>query len=93
MPGNWRIETDGAVAHGSVGRAVSIMSRRFRVQLDRQRLLNNLAREDGRLWTDAELDQWLLDAGFQRSGDRWLVAEEDLSHLDPAEVVSAEPID
>jgi hypothetical protein len=69
------------------------MSRRFRVQIDRGRLLTNLAREDGRQWTDAELDLWLIDAGFRGADHVWLVAEEDLSHLDPSEVVSAEPVD
>ena len=70
------------------------MGRRFKVQIDRQRLLTDLAREDGRVWSDAELDQWLMEAGFTRMEDgTWTVAEEDLGHLDPAEVISAEYLD
>ena len=69
------------------------MSRVFRVRIDREKVLANLSREDGRPWTGAELDQWLLDAGFERYNDGWLVAEENLGHLDPSEVLSAEPIE
>jgi hypothetical protein len=75
------------------GLSENSMSRSFRVRINRPLILANLAREDGRTWSDAELDQLLRDAGFTGSGDTWMVAEEKLSHLDPSEVVSADVVD
>ena len=69
------------------------MSRVFRVRITRELVLANLSREDGRPWSDAELEQWLLDAGFRRVDDQWVVAEENLGHLDPSEVIAAEPLE
>ena len=69
------------------------MNRVFRVRINRELILANLSREDGRHWSDAELEQWLLDAGFRRVDDQWVVAEENLGHLDPSEVIAAEPLE
>ena len=95
VPSNWRIETEERCSPrvtDHVGRHQ--MARRFKVNIDRHRLLTNLAREDGRVWSDLELDQWLTEAGFTRLGDgSWTVAEENLGHLDPTEVISADPSD
>jgi hypothetical protein len=40
--------------------------------------------------SEEEVRQWLRDAGFRPYGDRWIVDERDLGHLDPAEVRSLE---
>jgi len=52
-----------------------------------------MSKEEGRPLSDDEIRQWLVDAGFTPSGDRWQVAERDLGQLDPAEVKSVEDAD
>jgi hypothetical protein len=62
----------------------------FLVRIDLELLRQHLCAEDAREVTLAEVERWLLDAGFIRSGDGWRVREPDLGQLDPAEVISAE---
>ena len=69
------------------------MGRLFRIRLNRPELRRNLAREYGHHVSDAEIDQWLIDAGFARRGEDWIVPEEDLGHLQPDEVSEADVID
>jgi hypothetical protein len=72
----------------------SAMDRRFRVKLDVPRIVDHLAREEGRAFTQDEVFAWLRDAGFARDqGDWWIVSEADLGHLDPSEVLEIEPLD
>ena len=40
--------------------------------------------------SDAEVLDWLRDAGFKQQGDEWLIPEADLGQLDPSEVTSSE---
>jgi hypothetical protein len=63
-------------------------TRRFVIDVDRDLLRANLSREEQRDVPEAEVRQWLLDAGFRPHGDRWLVNEPDLGQLDPSEVRS-----
>ena len=70
------------------------MSRRFRVKIDWERLRGHLSREDGEEKSDAQIRQFLHDAGFRREGggDTWTVSEADLGHLRPEEVLEAVPL-
>ena len=69
---------------------ILVMARHFRITLNRDALRANRAREEKRAVSDAEIDKWLIEAGFRKDGDAWIVREEDLGHLDPSEVNSAE---
>jgi hypothetical protein len=51
-----------------------------------------MSREEGQPVTADDVNQWLRDAGFVQSNDYWIVAEVELGHLDPSEVISVEPI-
>jgi hypothetical protein len=55
-----------------------------------ERLRSNLSRADGRDHTLAEVRKWLGDAGFEPAGDAWLVDQENLGQLEPAEVEDAQ---
>ncbi|WP_428937814.1 hypothetical protein [Fontivita pretiosa] len=64
------------------------MPSRVRVKIDLARLKAHLSREEGRPLGDEQVLQWLHDAGFISSGEGyWIVAESDLGHLDPSEVL------
>jgi hypothetical protein len=66
------------------------MSRWIRVGINRKLLRKHLSQENGSAISSAQIDQWLIEAGFtQRSGDQWVVREADLGQLDPSEVTSA----
>jgi hypothetical protein len=69
------------------------MGKRVAVQLDLERIRANLAKEDRRPFTEAEVQRWLIDAGFEPAAGRWLVKEKDLGQLDPSEVLSIEDSD
>jgi hypothetical protein len=69
------------------------MKRRLRVKLNVPVLIAHLTREEQRPVREDEVVRWLRDAGFTASGDAWIVAEADLGHLDPSEVISVEPLD
>lgn len=66
------------------------MARRLRVKLNLPLLAANLSKEDARTVTEAEVSQWLRDAGFAQSGEWWFVAEPDLGQIDPSEVLAIE---
>jgi hypothetical protein len=53
----------------------------------------NLSEEEGRAVDEAEVRQWLHDAGFRPHGERWIVDEPDLGQLAPSEVRSIEFVD
>ena len=64
---------------------------RLRVRLDIPRLTENFSREEKRIMPNAEIAQWLSEAGFVReSEDTWIVNEADLGQLDPSEVLHVE---
>ena len=64
------------------------MPRTFVVRIDLARLQANLSAQVRRPLAESEVLDWLRDAGFTRvSSDHWLVAEPDLGHLLPAEVL------
>lgn len=67
------------------------MARRFLVKIRLGVLRSNLSRADGYDYTQAEVIQWLKDAGFSPAGESWNVSESDLGHLDPSEVVEVTP--
>ena len=64
---------------------------RVAVDIDLARLAAHLSSEEQRPVSTDECRRWLLDAGFERHGDRWVVEERDLGQLDPSEVRSIEP--
>ncbi len=70
-----------------------IMSTRVRIKLDLPLLIAHLSREDGRSVTEPEVLQWLVDAGFTRDGEHWIVTEADLGQVEPSEVLEIEPLD
>ena len=63
-----------------------------RLKVNMPVLIENLSREERGAVRENDVVRWLKDAGFTASGDAWLVAEANLGHLDPSEVISAEPI-
>jgi hypothetical protein len=67
--------------------------RTFLITINLDKLRENLSREDERPVTQAEVEQWLKDAGFTRVEDGWTVREADLGQLDPSEVITAEVIE
>ena len=69
------------------------MPKKLLIRIDIASLRTNMSKEEGRPLSDDEIRQWLVDAGFTPSGDRWQVAERDLGQLDPAEVKSVEDAD
>ena len=68
------------------------MGARFRVTVDVLRLRANLSAEEGREISTCEARQLLQDAGFVPDGDGWIVREQDMGHLRPEEVTSAEVV-
>ncbi len=68
------------------------LPRRFRVTVRMADVRQNLSTADGAEYTDAEVRQWLADAGFEGvGGDEFLVDEPNLGHLDPSEVADVVP--
>lgn len=65
------------------------MGRRVRIAIDVDLLRENVSKADGRPWTDAEVEQWLVDAGFTPDGDQWA----DLGQLEPNEVTHMEEVE
>ena len=63
------------------------MGRMLLVVIDWPRLREHFRREQGTNVADKEIEAWLRESGFTRSGDRWRVAEKDLGALDPTEVI------
>jgi hypothetical protein len=68
------------------------MGRLFKIRLDWAALRSNLSREHGHQVSDQEITGWLTEAGFNPSGEEWLVREENLGHVQPEEVTEAEII-
>ena len=66
------------------------MARTVLVNIDIDKLRANLARADQRDVSAEEVLRFLADAGFSKTDRGWLVNEENLGQLDPAEVLSAE---
>ena len=67
--------------------------RRFRILIDLRLLRENMSRAEGGSLTEAQVVRWLLDAGFVPDGDHWMVREEDLGQLEPAEVLAVDDVD
>jgi hypothetical protein len=66
------------------------VGRSFLVRIKLDVLRANLSAADREVYTRADVRQWLLDAGFEPSGDWWRVNESGLL-LDPGEVSEAVP--
>lgn len=67
--------------------------RTFRVKVDVSAVARNLAREEKRAINESDVLKLLEDAGFKREGANWIVRESDLGLLQPAEVLSIEPVE
>jgi hypothetical protein len=69
------------------------VERRFKVKLNVRLIIANLAREDGRDVSEAEVVGWLREAGFETvDAAHWTVAEKDLGQLKEEEVLEVEEI-
>jgi hypothetical protein len=68
------------------------MNRQVRIRVNMPVLIRNMSREEGQPVSADDVTQWLRDAGFVQSNDYWIVAEVELGHLDPSEVICVEPI-
>jgi hypothetical protein len=69
------------------------MLNRVRIKLDLPLLVAHLSREEARAMSEQEVLQWLVDAGFSRDGDCWIVSEADLGQVDPSEVLEIDTLD
>src|SRR5687768_12226862 len=67
--------------------------KRFRIRINLDRLRENVSKADTRVWSKAEVLQWLHDAGFIPDGDAWVTTEADLGQLEPEEVTTVEDVD
>ena len=67
--------------------------KRLRIRINLARLRDNVSKADTRVWSEAEVLQWLHDAGFRPDGDAWLTTEADLGQLEPEEVTAVEDVD
>ena len=65
------------------------MPKKLLIRLHLDRIRANLAREDGREWSEEAVRRWLIEAGFTPTDVGWLVDEPNLGQLDPSEVESA----
>ena len=66
--------------------------KRLRIRINLALLRANVSEADARAWSEAEVLQWLQDAGFTADGDWWIAGESDLGQLDPAEVTAVEDV-
>ena len=66
--------------------------KRIRIRINLARLRENVSKADTRVWSEAEVLQWLHDAGFTPDGDWWIARESDLGQLDPEEVTAVEEV-
>ena len=66
------------------------MTKKLLIRLHLDRIRANLAKEDGREWSDDDVRRWLVEAGFTPSDGGWLVDEPNLGQLDPSEVAAVE---
>ena len=76
----------------SVSGSTSANARCFRVRLDIEAIVRNISREDQKPTLLAEVIRFLEASGFVADGDYWIVAEPNLSVLQPQEVLEAQPI-
>src|SRR3982751_5056098 len=79
-----------AVFHARQEIEAMALPRYFRVRIDMSLLRRRLSTEDRREWSTTEVRHFLLDAGFVPDHDAWVVAEAELGHLLPDEVLAAE---
>jgi hypothetical protein len=66
---------------------------RFRIRINLELLRENVSKAEGRVWSNAEVLQWLHDAGFTRAGEWWITEEANLGQLEPEEVIAVEDAD
>ena len=66
---------------------------KFLVTLNVKKIRLQLSSVDSISYSDDDVRKWLEDAGFEPRGQRWLVSEADLGHVDPSEVVEIIPWD
>ena len=65
----------------------------FRVKIDLPALQAHLADEDRSEVSEADAIRFLVDSGFVRDGDWWIVREGALGALEPIEVSDIELVD
>ena len=66
--------------------------KRLRIRINVDLLRANVSEAEGRVGSEAEVLEWLDDAGFERIGDWWTCREADLGQLEPAEVIAVEDV-
>ena len=66
---------------------------KFLVMLNLKKIRSQLAAADAVAYTDEDVRKWLRDAGFEAQGNKWIVSEADLGHVDPSEVLEITPLD
>jgi hypothetical protein len=77
-----------------IGERASVVAvQKFLVSLNIRRIRAQLSAADGVAYTDDDVRKWLQDAGFESQGEKWIVSETDLGHVDPSEVVEITPLD
>ena len=64
--------------------------KRLHIRINLNLLRENVSKAEGRPWSEAEVLQWLRDAGFTADGDWWFGPEADVGQLDPEEVTAVE---
>jgi hypothetical protein len=67
------------------------MADAFLVSIDLPKIQDHFAATD-RLWSFAEIESWLADLGFKRSGANWIVVNTSLDALDGSEFRIVRPI-
>ena len=67
--------------------------KRLRIRINLDLLRQNISEGEGRPWSEAEVLQWLRDAGFTAEGEWWITREADLGQLDAEEVTAVEDVD
>jgi hypothetical protein len=72
---------------------VGIPVQKYVVLLNIEKIQASLSTADGTSYTEAQVRQWLLDAGFEPHGNQWIVSEADLGQVDPSEVKEIAPLE
>ena len=63
------------------------------VVLNIQNIRAQLSSADAVAYTDEDIRRWLREAGFEAQGEKWLVSDADLGHVDPSEVLEITTLD
>jgi len=85
--------THARMVKGLHGRAAGNAVQKFLVTLNLPKIRMQLSTADGVAYSDHDVRKWLQDAGFKPQGEKWIVSDADLGHVDPSEVVDISPLD